>query len=92
MPVTPQNVVRHELVGLHAKVVQAKNHANLKIAGKVVNETYKTLVIKTAKGDRRIFKHGAVLQISLPDGQRVEVDGGLLIARPWDRIKKKLPK
>lgn len=90
--ITPQNVVRHELIGLYAKVVQAKNPANIKLAGKIVDETYKSLVIQTHKGEKRVLKSQTTLQISLPEKQIVEVDGGLLVARPWDRIKKKLQK
>ncbi|MEK6807907.1 MAG: ribonuclease P protein subunit [Nanoarchaeota archaeon] len=90
--ITPSNVVRHELIGLHAKVVQARNIANSKLAGKIVNETYKTLVIDTRTGEKRLFKDQVVLQLELPDKKKVEVDGQLLVARPWDRIKKKLQK
>ncbi len=90
--ITPNNVARHELIGLHAKVVQAKNPANMKIAGKIVDETYKSLVIKTHSGEKRVLKGQITLQLALPDNKRVEVNGGLLVARPWDRIKRKLPK
>jgi len=90
--ITAQNVVRHELIGLHAKVVQARNSANTGIKGKIVDETYKSLVIQTRKSEKRILKGMATLQISLPNKSIVEVNGGLLVARPWDRLKKKLPK
>ena len=90
--IAAQNVVRHELIGLHVKVVQARNSANTGIEGKIVDETYKSLVIQTHKGEKRVLKSQATLQMSLPDKKKVEVDGGLLIARPWDRLKKKLPK
>ncbi|MFH0868874.1 MAG: ribonuclease P protein subunit [archaeon] len=85
-------MVRHELIGLHAKVVQAENSANLGLSGKVVDESFKTLVIETRKGDKRIFKSGVVLQLELPGREKVEIAGELLVARPWDRIKKKISK
>lgn len=90
--ITPQNVVRHELIGLHGKVVQAKNPANIGIEGKIVDESYKTLVVETKSGDKRIFKDAVTLQLELPDRKKVQVEGSLLVARPWDRLKKKLPK
>lgn len=90
--ITVSNVVRHELIGLHAKVVHAKNPANINISGKIVDETYKSLVIETHKGKKRMLKGQITLQLVLPDKNKVEVDGGLLAIRPWDRIKKKLPK
>jgi len=92
MAITPSNVVKHELIGLKAKVVVAKNPANVGLEGKIVDESYKTLVIETKNGEKRIFKDQVALLIQLPDHQKVEVEGKLLVARPWDRIKKKLPK
>jgi len=90
--ITPSNVVRHELIGLRVKVVQAKNPVNIGIEGKIVDESCKTLVIETRRGDKRIFKSGVVLQMQLPDMKKVEIAGELLAARPWDRLKKKLGK
>lgn len=90
--ITPNNVVRHELIGLHAEVVQAKNSANVGIRGKIVDESYKTIVVETKKGDKRIFKDAVTLQLELPGRKKVEVAGKLLVARPWDRLKKKISK
>jgi len=92
MPITQYNIVRHELIGLPVRVVEAKNKKNIGIRGKVVNETSKTLVIETEKGEKRIFKSHVVLHITLPNRKVVEVDGKLLAGRPWDRIKKKIRK
>ena len=90
--ITPTNVVRHELIGLHTKVVKSKNKANLNIEGKLVDETYKALVIEQKNKEKVILKDAVVVQLVLPDKKKVEVDGKLLVARPWDRIKKNLPK
>lgn len=92
MPITPNNIVRHEIIGLKAKVVRAKNAQNIGIQGKVVNETNKTLVIETKSKEKRIFKSQVKLQITLPSKKVVEVDGKLLAGRPWDRLKKKIRK
>ncbi len=92
MAITPSNLVRHELIGLHVKIVSAKNPSNIGVEGKVVNETYKTLVIEHKKKEKTVFKDGVTIIFTLPNKQKVEVDGKLLVARPWDRIKKKLPK
>lgn len=90
MPITPNNIVRHELIGLKIEVVRAKNPKNIGICGKVVNETYKTLVIESKGKTKSIFKSQATLQLTLPNKKVVEIDGKLLAGRPWDRIKKKL--
>jgi len=92
MPIKPNNIVRHELIGLKVKIVRAKNAQNIGIHGKVVNETNKTLVIESKGREKRIFKSQTTLQITLPNKKVVEVDGKLLAGRPWDRIKKKLKK
>ena len=92
MPITPNNIIRHELIGLKVEVVGAKNPKNIGISGKVVNETNKTLVIETKKGEKRIFKSQVTLQLTLPSKKVVEVDGKLLAGRPWDRVKKKIRK
>lgn len=92
MVITPANIVRHELIGLKAKVVAAKNPQNIGLWGEVVNETYKTLVLEHKGKEKRIFKAQVKLHLTLPNKTIVEVDGRLLVGRPWDRIKRKLPK
>jgi ribonuclease P protein subunit POP4 len=92
MVITPSNVARHELIGLRAKVVRAKNPANIGLAGKIVDETYKTITLETKKGEKRVFKDAITIEVELPDGKKIEIEGDLLVARPWDRIKRKLPK
>jgi len=92
MAITPNNIVRHELIGLKVKVVGAKNPKNIGIQGKVVNETQKTLVVEAKGKEKSIFKSQVTLQFTLPSKKVVEVDGKLLAGRPWDRIKKKIRK
>ena len=88
MPIQPSNVVRHELIGLTAEVVKSRNKSNAGLKGKIVDESYKTLVIN----GKRVFKDAITVTLMLPSKEKVEVEGNLLVARPWDRIKKKLPK
>jgi len=90
MPITPTNLVRHELIGLTAKIVKARNPQNIGIQGKVVNETQKTLVIESEGKEKRVFKNTITLRFTLPSKKIVEVDGKLLVGRPWERIKKKI--
>ena len=63
------------------------NPSNIKIRGKVVDETMKTLVIQST-GLKRVAKKNAILKFSL-DGVTVKVEGKSLIGRPEDRVKKK---
>jgi ribonuclease P protein subunit POP4 len=49
MPLTPESLPRHELVGLDAEVVSADSEDFVGIAGEVVTETTKTLGIERAE-------------------------------------------
>jgi ribonuclease P protein subunit POP4 len=90
MMITPENLVRHELTGLAVKVVESANPSSVGIEGRVVDESRNTLTIETARGNRNLIKDQCVFSFLLPTGERVRVDGRLLVARPEDRIKKKL--
>jgi ribonuclease P protein subunit POP4 len=93
MPITPRNLVRHELCGLKVRVVESTNPSQKGLEGKVVYETYNTLRIETKEGKEKIVpKDITVFVFTLPDGTKVQVDGKLLVGRPEDRIKKKLPR
>ena len=92
MPITPRNLVRHELIGLDVKIKESKNPSQVGLKGRVVGETYSTLRIETDKGEKIIPKDIAIFIFTLPNGTKVQVDGKLLIGRPEDRIKKKLPR
>lgn len=92
MPITPQNLVRHELIGLKVRIKQSKNKSQVGLRGKVVDETFKTLRLETSKGEKNIPKDIAIFIFTLSNGTKVQVDGKVLIGRPEDRIKKKLPR
>ena len=85
---TQKNITRHELVGLNARVVESRNPANIKIVGKIVDETMHTLVIEQAGKDKRVFKSCVAIEVDL-DGKSTIIHGKDLEGRPWDRVKKK---
>lgn len=88
--ITPENVIRHELIGLECKVVSAKNKTQSGIKGKIIDETRKILSIETAKGLKHVPKQGSVIRLNLREcGKVVEIQCDQLIAKPEDRIKKK---
>jgi ribonuclease P protein subunit POP4 len=92
MPLTPANLVRHELIGLEAEVITSTNQSAVGIKGTVIDETRETIVIETAKGEKRLAKKECTFRFKLPSGEAVRVDGKVLVSRPEDRIKKKLRK
>jgi ribonuclease P protein subunit POP4 len=91
--ITPENLVRHELMGLKAWVHSSTNPDAQGLSGRVVDESRNTLTLETPDGrEVSLVKDQCTFSFQIPSGERVRVDGKLLVARPEDRIKKKLPK
>jgi ribonuclease P protein subunit POP4 len=92
MVLTPLNLVRHELIGLRAKIIKSKNPSDQGMEGKIIDESFKTISLEVNGKEKKVYKENVILIIEQPDGKKVQVDGKLLLARPWERIKRKLPK
>jgi ribonuclease P protein subunit POP4 len=92
MVLTPLNLVRHELIGLRAKVIKSKNPSDQGLEGKIIDESFKTISLEINGREKKVYKENIILIIEQPDGKKIQVDGKLLLARPWERIKKKFPK
>jgi len=88
-PISPRNILRHELIGLEAGVVRSRNPSHRVVEGFIVDESMKTLVIEQDGESKRIPKRDATFIIKLPSGL-VEVEGAALYGRPQDRVKKKI--
>ena len=86
----PEELVRHELIGLEVRVADSSNKSQAGLSGRVVDESRQTLTIETDRGVKTLPKDQCVFSFLLPSGERVRVDGKLLVARPEDRIKKRL--
>lgn len=91
MSISPQNLVRHELIGLKVRIAKSTDPTQ-KFSGTVVDETYNTFTIETKGMEKRIPKKNSIFIFVLPNGMKVEVEGKILISRPEDRIKKKFAK
>lgn len=78
-------IIQAEWIGRHISIVEAPNPSQRGIEGTLVDETKNMLVIETARGLKRVPKHGAVFQLddSLIEGDRV-------LCAPEDRIKLKV--
>ncbi|MDP2900453.1 MAG: ribonuclease P protein subunit [Candidatus Bathyarchaeota archaeon] len=87
-PVTADNLTRHELIGLEARISGVSNSCQRNIKGTVVDETRNTLTISRKGVDKKVAKGEASFIFNL-DGTLVEVEGKTLIGRPEDRVKKK---
>ena len=90
--VAPENILRHELIGLEVTIAESTNKEVVGLSGKVVDESRQTLKIITKKGEKTVVKDQCVFNFCLPTGVCVRVEGKLLVSRPEDRVKKKLNK
>lgn len=88
--ISPQNIHRHELIGLDVLVTGASNPCATGISGRIVDETRNMLVIAGESGTRRVQKKGTVFLLKLPDGVLVEIEGSVLVMAPEKRINLQL--
>ena len=93
--ITPQNVLRHELIGMDILVSGAANPTQRGLSGRVIDETKNLLVIETPKGVRRIEKVHSTFVVRLPGRETVEIVGSVMVLAPEKRInlheKKRIP-
>jgi len=87
MPLTPETLPRHELVGLDCEVVAASNPDVVGIGGSVVVETTQTLAVEGADRVWHVPKADATFAFDLPSGETVRVEGGRLVSRPARRTE-----
>ncbi|MBY6294262.1 ribonuclease P protein subunit [Nanohaloarchaea archaeon H01] len=85
--INPENLPRHELIGLEAEVIKSADESQIGICGKVTDETKSMLEID----GKKVEKENCKFLFELPDGTKVELDGKLIDERPADRIDQKLP-
>jgi ribonuclease P protein subunit POP4 len=91
--ITPQNIHRHEFVGLKVEVAQSNHAGYIGIKGLVVDETKNTIKIEDDQGREKVVpKKVEIFHFTLPDGDHVEIDGKVISIRPENRIKKRYKK
>ena len=90
MPITKQNLLAHEWIGLNVTVDGSPDPSLRNLSGQVRDETKNTLLIETQTGRVQVAKSHTKLTAVLPTGEMVSVEGDLLRHRPEDRIKKRL--
>jgi len=87
-----KELAKNELIGLHVRVQESTNKDQKGLEGVVVDETKNLLVISTENGEKKVFKGQSVFIFTLNDSSKVRIEGGTLIGRSEERIKKKWPK
>lgn len=86
MPRTPENLVRHELIGLQVEVEEHPDSNKEGISGEILDETRDMLRI----GDRWVEKEDTVFIFELEDS-KVRVKGDVIQKRPEDRVEMSIP-
>jgi len=89
MKVTP-DIIRHEFVGIEAKVAKSNHSGYVGIRGKIIDETRNTFAIFHEGKRKIVVKDSAIFHFRFPDGTIVEIDGKLLVGRSEDRPKKRI--
>jgi ribonuclease P protein subunit POP4 len=84
--ISPQNVLRHELIGLDVLVSGAANPLHRELCGRIIDETKNLLIIETSHGVKRIPKMHSRFQLHLPGSELVEIDGSVMVLAPEKRI------
>ena len=79
--IMPENIMRHELIGLRCVVSKCSDLKKAGISGKIIDETQKTLRIETGKKEFLVAKKDCMFDMHLPQGDVVEVDGRILYGR-----------
>jgi ribonuclease P protein subunit POP4 len=92
MPITPQNILAHEWIGLQVTIQASRDPGLMSLIGIVRDETRNTLLIEARKRLVRVPKAHALFVATLPTGESIPVQGPLLKHRPEDRLKKGLAK
>jgi ribonuclease P protein subunit POP4 len=92
LPITRQNLLAHEWIGLKVLVKFSPDPSVTDILGIVRDETRNTLLIEARNRLVSVPKSNAQFDATLPTGDMVQVEGALLRHRPEDRVKKGLAK
>lgn len=75
------------LIGFKATIKRSADKSLQGLKGKIVDETLKTLTMRTEKGEKVVSKEIVVLEVEYPDGT-IEVSGKEVLQRPHERLKK----
>ncbi len=84
--ITPQNILKHELIGLQVTVEHSPNKFEEKISGFIIDETKNLLLVDTGRGIKSLEKQYKLLRVTLPDSISVIIDGSALSVSPTRRV------
>ena len=82
--ITPENITRHELIGLETSIVESNNLQIVGLHGKVIDETKSMLTIETPTGVKNMPKENSIWKFDL-DGVSTTVTGKAIAKRSYER-------
>ena len=85
---TKRVLKKHELIGKKVEVIESKNITQKGINGNITDETEKTIKIEHDGRERIVAKKGSVFVFTLPNGEKVKINGDEIAVKPEDRIRK----
>jgi ribonuclease P protein subunit POP4 len=83
--ITPENITRHELIGLDTSIVQSSNLQVIGLNGKIVDETKYMFSIQTSTGVKSMSKADSTWQFTI-NGISILVDGKTIAKRSYERM------
>ena len=86
--ILPENLSRHELIGLEAQVAAASNQSHIGISGRIIDDPMKTFQNENHDQTQMVPKSGTTFEVKLPGGDYAVVEGNHLISRPSRRTQK----
>ena len=84
--ITPNNILSHELIGLHATIVNSPQPTVVGMSGTIIFETKNMLTLRTTAGPKKISKLSAERMKIWLSPSTCFISGSALIGRPEDRV------
>ena len=82
---TRDNIASHELIGLHAEIIDSGNKQIIGIHGKVVDETKFMFTLDTQKSLKRLPKDSVIWKFAFNNDEAI-LDGAKLTKRSYERM------
>ena len=83
--ITPENIVRHELIGLETTISESNNSQVVGLHGKIIDETKSMFTLETSTGIKYVPKADSMWGFNL-NGVTSTVDGKLIAKRSFERM------
>jgi ribonuclease P protein subunit POP4 len=82
-----REILKDEIIGLDAEVIEAANKDNLGLKGRIVDETKNTITLLTPTGEKKLVKNDVSIIVEI-EGKKIKIECAKLASRPEERIKK----